>query len=181
MGNDIILIPTQVEELTAKKHVLSDRIDIIQENMRNSESTKPKNETNNYNDNVSVEQHELIDLVRERAGYDSILESYVLSQPSGDSVEIGSLVTYVVLDATNPSSVGVEKNIMIVQRNYSNARPKDYIYVSLDTVAGRAFLGTKAGDVVTYQSDNGNSFKTLVVDVDNNYYYRLQESRQKSL
>lgn len=178
---NVILTQTQVDELMAKSYALDGKIDRIQSYLVSGKEKENTGDTNNFGDTNIDEVTEMVKTVREKAGYDDILADYTLAVPSKGKIEIGSLVTYIILDSEGISErlVGQEKTIMIVQKNYSNARPKNYAYVSLDTEAGRAFYGTKTGDVVSYAVGD-KTFKTLVISVDNEYSLQSQSAKTKT-
>ncbi len=174
-----ILTQTQVDELVAKSYALAEKIDRLQDNLlKNSEKADHCDE-NNYGDTNVDTIDEIIKAVGEKAQFDDVLTNYeIATPPESNTIDIGSLVTYIILknEGVSERLVGQEKTIMVVQKNYSNARPKEFTYVSLDTEAGRAFFGTKRGDVVSYVA-NGKTFKTLVTGVDNNFSFQPQKQK----
>ncbi len=178
----IILTQTQVDELKAKSYALSEKISRLQDCLITESEKRTSADKNNYGDTNIDEVNDMVRTVREKAGYDDILTDYELAEPSYGKVGIGSLVSYIILENEGISErlIGQEKTIMIVQKNYSNARPKDFAYVSLDTEAGRAFFGTKTGDVVSYTTENDKTFKTLVTSVDNEYSMQSQVAKART-
>lgn len=175
-----ILTGTQVVELTTKQYELQQRIEEEKCLLLTGGYSKVRTDIDNYSDNNYDEQMRLVRLVQEKAEIDGLLSDYELAEPIGNKVGIGSVVSYIILNASASKTVGKEFNAMIVQKNYSGARPEGYKYISEKSSAGAAFYGTETGSVVNYAVDNGNQFEALVTEVNNNFCMQNVPSRQKN-
>ncbi len=164
----VILTISQVMELKNKLYKLESEIEEIKYLLLIGEKTAIA-DNNNFGDNTNYSvQSKLVSLIHEKAEIEILLENFEYANPKGTEIGYGSMIQYMILNSSDPELIGKTPRIMLVQKNYSDARPEGYRYVSKNSSIGQAFYGARLGNEVMFNAGNGNEFTAVVLDVDNN-------------
>ena len=159
MKNDIILTPVQV--LNLKEELLKSKADLelAREQMESYKETERF--TSCYGDEslstIDDSYYQRIaSLVTRIEEIETLLDNYILANPKGDTVQIGSIVELADRDL----------QFMVIQKKVTYGYNEPIKEVSIDSPIFGAIYMHKVGDVCEY-AVNGKAFKCVIGKIDN--------------
>ncbi len=159
MKNDIILTPRQVLDLKEELIKAKEDLEQAQEHLESYRETERF--TCSYGDESlsTVDDsyyHRIASLVTRIEEIETFLNDYILANPSGDTVQIGSIVEF------------ADRNLklMVIQRKVTYTYNEPIKEVSIESPIFGAIYGHKVGDVCEY-TVNGKALKCVIGKIDN--------------
>lgn len=159
MNNDTILTPMQIQDLKSELIQAKEDLKKAQDEMKSYKETERF--TTNFGD-VSLSgiddsyYQKIAGLVTKIDETESLLSDYVLAEPTGHTIQVGSVVELADRDV----------KFMVVQ-NKVTTKPS-MMEVSMDSPIFGAIYMHKVGDICEYNV-KGNAVKCVIGKVDNNY------------
>lgn len=182
VNDPVYLIPEQVvdlkEQLVEKQAKLANE-EMLYQNVINSSSKKVNEKDGMISDMDNSSGINISRLQEEIDGILMKLKDYKCPEPVGDSIQIGSFVTY--RDVFDGRSQGVTRTVIIIEGNVSSKARKNFrdegLHVAtIDSALGQALIGHTTNEVTEFcVGDNrGNCAIKHVIfieDVDNKRIY----------
>ncbi len=157
MSNDIILTPMQIQDLKNELVQTKEDLEKAQDEMKSYRAVEEdKTGWDDYTVLDNSYYQKLSSLVTKIDEIDSMLANYVLAHPSGNTVQVGSVVELADRDL----------KFMVVQSKVTS-RPT-MMEVSTESPIFGAIYMHKVGDICEYNV-NGKPCKCVIGKIDNDY------------